>query len=72
MSQSDVNLTRSRLRKVLRQRPGAISGIALELGVTRQTVSGVLRGKGDSARVLEAARRIAREILSLKQQSEAA
>jgi transcriptional regulator with XRE-family HTH domain len=70
--QSDVNLTRSKVRRVLKRRPGALAAIARDLGVSRQTVSGVLRGKGDSARVLELARRRALEILQESQEEEAA
>lgn len=66
MSQSDKSLTRSAIRRILKKRPGAISKIATDLGITRQTVSGVLKGLGTSSRVMAAATALAHEILALE------
>lgn len=64
VNQSDVRLTRSKIRRILKKRHGSISGIARDLDLCRATVSGVLKGKGTSARVMEAATARAREILA--------
>lgn len=60
MRQTDTH-SLSRLRSVLLSRPGSMAKISRELGITRQTVSMVLQGRATSARILDAARRIARE-----------
>lgn len=62
MRKSDSSLSRSCLRMILLQNPGSMAKIARELGITRQTVSMVMQGRATSARILEAARRIAQEV----------
>ncbi len=64
VQQSTVSLTRAKIRKALRQEPGSFAAIARELGISKATVSGVLRGMGTSARVMEAATARALAILA--------
>ena len=64
MKQSPVSLTRAKIRKALKQEPGSFADIARQLGISKATVSGVLRGMGTSARVMEAATARALEILA--------
>ena len=64
VKQPSVSLTRAKIRKALRQEPGSFAGIARQLGISKATVSGVLRGMSTSARVMEAATAKALEILA--------
>lgn len=60
--QQPGELPRKEIRKIFHANHGAAHKLALELGVSRGTVSQVLRGKTTSKRILEAARRKALEL----------
>jgi predicted GNAT family acetyltransferase len=57
-------LRRHQIRKILTSRRGVMARIARELDLTHSCVATVLRGRGKSARVMDAARRAAQEILA--------
>lgn len=58
-----LELTRSQLRRIFKKHPGAMGGVASDLGITPQAVSQWLRGKADSQRVEEALRAKARDLV---------
>jgi transcriptional regulator with XRE-family HTH domain len=68
MSLATVSL--AKIRRVLLRHRGELARLADELGVTRTTVSAVLRGKATSARILEAALGRAQQLDPRLRQSE--
>jgi predicted GNAT family acetyltransferase len=63
MIESQMSLTRSAIRKLVKSEHGGIARIAAELGITSTTVSMVLKGRGVSSRVMAAATAYAHQIL---------
>lgn len=57
-----MDLTRAQLRRIFKKHPGAMGGVAVDLGITPQSVSQWLRGKADSKRVEDAVRAKATEL----------
>lgn len=56
-------MTRAEIRKLFRANPGSVVDVARRLGITHVTVSLWLRGKTTSARVEQAAREKALELI---------
>jgi predicted transcriptional regulator len=52
---SKRRIARRQIYRALLRHRGAMTEIADQLGITKQTVSGVLRGYGTSARIMAAA-----------------
>jgi len=63
-------LTRKQIRQIFDRHRGAAYKLAEELGKSRNTVSQVLRGKGTSQPILDAARARAAELLASEQQQQ--
>lgn len=55
-------MTKAEVRRVILRHRGALSGVARELGLSKQHVSHVLRGRSDSERVADALRLKAEEL----------
>ena len=53
------DLTRAQIRRLLKRQRGAMADLARTLGVDPSTITQVLKGKSDSARILSAARELA-------------
>lgn len=60
---TQTNPTRAEIRKLFRANPGSVVAVARSLGITHVTVSLWLKGKTTSARVEEAARKKALELM---------
>jgi len=58
-----AQLSQDRVREILKRHPGSIGQLADELGVTITSVSMVLRGRGTSQRIEQAAQKRAAELL---------
>ena len=75
MNQAQMNqaqLTRKEIRGIFKRHRGAAFKLANELGIARNTVGLVLRGKGTSKRVMEAAHKRAMELLAEEGHGQAA
>ena len=59
---SNTELSRAKIRRILKSRRGAMAELARTLEVNPSTITIILRGRSDSARVLAAARALAETI----------
>ncbi|MEN6533830.1 MAG: helix-turn-helix domain-containing protein [Bryobacteraceae bacterium] len=57
---SEANqLSRAQIKRLLKRQRGSMADLARSLGVDPSTITQVLKGKSDSARILSAARELA-------------
>ena len=64
VGEEQVRLRRTEVRAILKRHDGSISEVARQLGVTTQSVSMYLRGKGTSERIADATHAKALELLA--------